>query len=470
MVFWHRIPLRRLAFSTTVLAALCAASSAQAMHAGTGGSVERSAGANPDDQLAANAVPDAVTDAITDAVTDAADEASTAESDTPATPSMFTFGGFGTLSAVHANTRQADFTSTSLRANGAGYTRRWSPTVDSRLGAQLGATFNKQWSGVLQVTSQQLLDGSYRPHVEWLNLKYQITPDLAVRLGRITLPMFLAADYRKVGYAYALVRPPLEVYNSIPISSSDGVEVSYRWRSGAVKHRTQLTYGHNEMRLTDAYRSKARALAALTYSAETGALTVRASAITARLSLNIGDELFDAIRQFGPAGDALANRYAVHDKRATGLTIGASYDPGQWFVMGEMCQMDGRSYLAKTHSAYAAAGYRHGKFTPYVAVAGIAANDPTRVDGLPVSGLPPRAAATAMLLNAGLNAVLTTIPIQSTISAGVRWDAFADVSFKLQFDRVLPKDGSRGTLINQQPGFRSDVPVNVTSVALDFVF
>lgn len=448
MVSWHRIPLRRLVFSTTVLATLLAAG-AQAARAGTG--------------------IDAGIDTGIDAGVGAADAAES-DADTNAKPSMFTFGGFGTLSAVHANTRDADFTSTSLRPDGAGYTRRWSPAVDSRLGAQLGATFNKQWSGVLQVTSQPLLDGSYRPHVEWFNLKYQITPDLAVRLGRITLPMFLAADYRKVGYAYTLVRPPLEVYNSIPISSSDGVEVSYRWRSGAFKHRAQVTYGYNELRLTDDYRSKARALAALTYSAETGALTVRASAITARLSLNIADELFSAMRQFGPAGDALADRYAVHDKRATGYTVGASYDPGQWFVMGEVSQMNGRSFLAKSQSAYAAAGYRHGKFTPYVAVAGVETSDPTRIAGLPTAGLPPRAAAGATLLNAGLNAILSTIPIQSTVSAGVRWDAVADMSLKLQFDRVLPKDGSRGTLINEQPGFRSGVPVNVTSVALDFVF
>ena len=55
---------------------------------------------------------------------------------------------------------------------------------------------------MLQVVSEQRLDRSYRPIVEWANIKYQATPDLSLRFGRIALPMFLAADYRKIGYAY----------------------------------------------------------------------------------------------------------------------------------------------------------------------------------------------------------------------------------------------------------------------------
>ena len=59
-------------------------------------------------------------------------------------------------------------------------------------------------------------------------------------------------------------------------------------------------------------------------------------------------------------------------------------------------------------------------------------------------------------LNAGLNGLLAvTVSQQSTFSAGLRWDALPDVAFKLQVDRVRPRDGSRGTLINVQPDFRS---------------
>lgn len=383
---------------------------------------------------------------------------------------MLTFGGYGTLGVVHADTRLADFTSGSLRASGAGYTRRWSPTVDSRIGAQLGATFNKQWSAVVQVLSQQDLNSEFTPQLEWINLKYQATPDLALRLGRMTLPAFLAADYRNVGYAYPAARPPLEVYNAIPITSVDGADLSYRWQNGALKHRVQLTYGHRNNYLYADYHSHARALAALTYTAESGPLTARLSAITGKLSLNIGDELFAALRQFGPVGSALAERFAVHDKRATGLSAGASYDPGAWFVTGEVAHMDAHSFLARTRSAYITGGIRRGQFTPYLTLAAIDSSEPTSNPGVSLAGLPPPYAAAGAAVNAGLNALLQTIPVQSTVSAGVRWDCLPNAAVKLQVERVAPRAGSRGSLIKQQPQFRSGVPVHVASVLLDFVF
>ena len=45
-----------------------------------------------------------------------------------------------------------------------------------------------------------------------------------------------------------------------------------------------------------------------------------------------------------------------------------------------------------------------------------------------------------------------------------------DIALKLQFESVRPRGGSRGTLINSTPAFRSDRTTNVTSIALDFVF
>ncbi|WP_313032738.1 hypothetical protein [Massilia alkalitolerans] len=57
-----------------------------------------------------------------------------AAADAAAAPA-WKFSGFGTLGAVYASVRNADFSSTILRANGAGRSEAWSPDVDSRLGA-----------------------------------------------------------------------------------------------------------------------------------------------------------------------------------------------------------------------------------------------------------------------------------------------------------------------------------------------
>jgi len=153
--------------------------------------------------------------------------------------------GFGTLGVVHSNSREADFSSSILRASGAGVSGAWSPDVDSRLGAQLDVS-QGDWSGVLQVISEQRLDRSYHPRIEWANVKYQMTPDLAVRVGRIALPVFLGAESRKVGYTIPWVRTPVEVYGALPISSSDGVDATWRWNAGAVRHATQVFSGSTD--------------------------------------------------------------------------------------------------------------------------------------------------------------------------------------------------------------------------------
>jgi len=377
--------------------------------------------------------------------------------------------GFGTLGVVHSNSRDADFSSSILRASGAGVSNAWSPDVDSRLGAQLDVS-QGAWSGVLQVISEQRLDGSYQPRVEWANIKYQLTPDVAVRVGRIALPVFLGAESRKVGYTIPWVRTPVEVYGALPISSSDGVDATWRWSTGAVRHATQGFSGSTDQDLGDGYQIKAEHILGLSHSIDYGALTVRLSAARGRLNTAIATDLFAALRMFGPQGQLLAERYAIVDKRVSMISAGASYDPGAWFVTAEAGRTRTDSLLGGGTSVYVGAGWRQGAFTPYLGYAQIRADVNTTDPGLPLEGLPPPVAAGAAQLNGALNAVLATIPVQTTWSTGVRWDVASDLALKLQFEQVRPRGGSRGTLINSTPAFQSNRTINVTSIALDFVF
>ncbi|MEW7850302.1 hypothetical protein AB2N08_16530 [Massilia aurea] len=377
--------------------------------------------------------------------------------------------GFGTLGVVHSNSKNADFSSSILRASGAGASGAWSPNVDSRLGAQLDVS-QGAWSGVLQVISEQRLDGSYQPLVEWANIKYQLTPDLAVRAGRIALPVFLGAESRKVGYTIPWVRTPVEVYGALPISSSDGVDATWRWSTGAVRHATQVFSGSTDQDLGNGLQIDAENILGLSHSIDYGPLTVRLSAARARLNTAIAADLFAGLRMFGPQGQMLAERYAIVDKRVTMISAGASYDPGAWFVTAETGRTRTDSLLGSGTSVYVGAGWRQGAFTPYLGYAQIRSDVSTTDPGLSLQGLPPPLAAGAAQLNGALNAVLATIPVQTTWSTGVRWDVASDLALKLQFEQVRPRGGSRGTLINPTPLFRSDRTINVTSVALDFVF
>jgi hypothetical protein len=382
----------------------------------------------------------------------------------------WTFGGYGTLGVAHSSEDAADFTANVVNPGDAGHSRALSPAVDSRIGMQLGVELDSTWSAVLQLVSERRLSGGYAPQVEWANIKYQATPDLSVRVGRIALPVFIAGDYRKAGYALPWVRPPVELYGAIPISSSDGVDASYRWRAGDANNLTQVFYGRTDLSISSNARAQARSLTGLSNTTTVGALTLRASFLTTELSVGLARELFDGLRLFGPQGAALAQRYEVNAKRADVGAIGFTYDPGPWFVMGEIGRMNAHSFLGDKSAAYLSAGYRLGDLTPYAGYSAARANMQTQVAGLDTSALPPQLAVPAARLNAGLNQLLSSVAQQRSITAGVRWDLHPDYALKLQADRVTPRQGSSGTFINVQPEFRSGRPVTVLSAALDFVF
>jgi predicted porin len=328
----------------------------------------------------------------------------------------------------------------------------------------------------VQVISEQGHDNSYSPAVEWANVKYQLTPDISIRAGRIVLPAFLVSDYRKVGYANPWVRPPVEVYGLIPLSSSDGVDASYRARVGEFTNTVNVTYGQSQAKFpagSGGSTAKAKDAWSISSTAEYGAATAHITYHKTKLTLESEsfEQLFGGFRQFGPEGVALADKYDPNNgKPFTFIGVGAMYDPGSWFVMGEWGSTESRSVLGKRSAWYVSGGYRAGKLTPYLTYAETKADSNTSDPGLTLSGLPPFLAGPAAGLNAGLNAALGSKPAQKTVSIGARWDFAKNADFKLQLDHTRLGAGSAGTLINVQPGFQPGGKVNVLSVSIDFVF
>jgi hypothetical protein len=384
---------------------------------------------------------------------------------------MFSFSGFGTLGVVHSSENKADFTSSIFKPQGAGYSHRWSADVDSLIAGQVTANLTPRLSAVLQVISEQNSDNSYRPHVEWANIKYQFTPDFSVRVGRIVLPAFLLSDTRKVGYATAWVRPPVEVYQLLPVTSNDGVDASYRLHFGEFTNTVQGSIGNNDTKLTNnGGYSKARDSWGISNTTEYGPLTVHIAYLKTNLTVESINPLFNAFRQFGPEGIAIADKYDPANKPFPFLGLGASYDPGNWFVMGEWGHAKRNSVLGDNTAWYASGGYRFEKFTPYLIYADAKVDSNTSDPGLTVSALPPFLAGPATGLNAALNAILGSATVQNTISIGGRWDFMKNAAFKLQFDHTRIGAGSPGVLSNTQPGFQPGGKVNVFSATVDFVF
>ncbi|MDO8988858.1 MAG: porin [Sideroxyarcus sp.] len=389
------------------------------------------------------------------------------DADTP----MYSFSGYGTLGVVHSSENKADFTSNASKPNGAGYSRSWSADVDSLIAGQVIANLTPQLTAVVQVISEQNYDNTYRPHVEWANIKYQLTPDISARVGRIVLPVFLVSDFRKVGYANPWVRTPVEVYGLLPITNSDGLDASYRVRIGEFTNTVQGLYGQSDPTFPSGIGTlKAKDMWGIAYTGEAGAATAHITYLKTNVSIDSFKPLFDGFRQFGAEGIALADKYDLSKVHLSFISLGAMYDPGGWFVMSEWCAIDSKAVTVKRHAWYASGGYRIGNFTPYLTYARVKADINPADPGLTVSALPPFLAGTAIALNAGLSNVLRSVPVQNTVSIGGRWDFMKNADIKLQFDHTRIDTGTIGSLINIQPDYQTGGKVNVFSATIDFVF
>jgi len=397
----------------------------------------------------------------------------------------FKFSGFGTLAAVHSSEKNADFVGNLFQPNGAGYTSAWSFGPDSKLAGQADVRFGDRLSAVVQVVSQHRYDNSWTPVVEWANVKYQATPELALRAGRFALPYFLLSESRLVGYASPWVRPPYEAYNVMPITSSDGVDASYRRAFGGANHTLHAYYGTGTVQ-SPVTKAKSKPAWGFSDTVEVGALTLRAGYNKLTLDLESAS-LSGLLNGFQTLGTSLAavpaaayqtasaqalsvtRNYRLNDMKVSALALAASYDPGDWFVMGEALDYKGFGLISDRKAWYLSGGYRFGSFTPYVGYAAIRSSLGTTTQVSAVGDAATDAASGA--LNAGLLAVRQSVGYtQHTTSLGLRWDAMKNVAVKAQYDRMQLAAGSAGALANVGAGFVPGGKVNLLTVAVDFVF
>src|SRR5471030_10345 len=341
------------------------------------------------------------------------------------------FRGFGTIGALHSNEHLADFKNSLFQPGGAGYSHDWSAAVDSRIGGQVTANVNDQLSAVLQVVSEQQWDATYHPTIEWANVKYAWSPDASIRFGRIALPSFLYSESRKVGYTYPWIRPPVEIYRLLPISNSDGADVSYRFHIDGLINTVTALNGRNDIRDTSGQRLTVRDMSVLADTIEYGALMIHSAYQAASLT----------IPSIAAIPNPALSRLGINSPYRF-LEVGASYEPGNWFLLGE-CVRISIPFNGRELGWYASTGVRKGNFTPFISYARQRQQTP--------SGL------------------LQPTP-QATASVGVRWDFMRKADLKVQVDHVKLDRNSAGVFDNIQAGFQRGGNVNLIGFSIDFIY
>ena len=138
------------------------------------------------------------------------------------------------------------------------------------------------------------------------------------------------------------------------------------------------------------------------------------------------------------------------------LALGATYDPGRWFVTGEYIDFRGESFAQGVQAWYLSGGYRFGSVTPYATYA----HTQNHTKQEPGAGFPVDI----------INSIIGNPNEQETLSAGVRWDFMRNTSLKAQYDHIKLGAGSTGRFGNVLPTFTPGGSANVFAVSVDFVF
>jgi len=390
---------------------------------------------------------------------------------------LFKFSGYGTLGLAHSTSSEADYRSNYFQPDGSARSRNWDPNLDSKAGVQADVFLIPQMlTATVQVQAARRYDHNYTPALEWANLKLQPTADSYLRAGRIVAPMFMQSETRNVGYTMTSIRPPVDVYYINPISRLDGADAGYRFDVRGVTVNVQLAAGVYKDKIASASSISNRTdvdikAGVFNSTAEYESLTLRAG--FGRLKVT-NDSLTVAAYKAGLA--SLAGTYPAEVASLQASTsfdnqymnvygIGFNYDPGHWFVLGEIAGRRGHTDMIQSaYGGYLQAGYRHGKWTPYAGYSQVRSTEDFD------STVMPSGTAAAAVINA-VNADFRLKLEQRTVTVGMRYDVWKNIALKAQLDYIHKPAGASGTFFRYTPGFASGArDVAISSVAMDFVF
>ncbi|MTV36476.1 hypothetical protein [Duganella radicis] len=370
--------------------------------------------------------------------------------------SPVTIAGFGTAALTKTNNDLGEFARTG-QAAGAGKDARTG--VDSDFGVQATAKWNDQISFTAQGLARKHGDtDQYTAELAWAFAKFKANDDFSVRLGRIGLPIYMISDSRNIGFANTMLRPPTEVYQQVPLDNANGGDVIYQHSFGDTTATAQFALGvakdHSRGGTTVNSSSQVASL-----TLENGPFTYRLGHARANVSVH-SPALEQLVAGVKAARLGIADQLNVIDFTGKFTSLGLIMDYKNVLAQAEYAKRKTDTRLIPdTTSWYLMLGYRWGAFVPYY-VHGNAKQDSIRsFSGLPTTG--PLAA-----LSAGVNGAIKA-GLQTTDAVGLRWDFYKSAAFKVQIDRVRPRDGA-GYFINTQPGFSG--PVTVYAAAVDFVF
>lgn len=374
--------------------------------------------------------------------------------------SPFSVQGFGTLGAARTTTSDVEFVRDLSQPDG--ISQHWSPKVDSVLGVQAAWRVSPEFETVVQAISRYGSAGNFRPEIAWAFAKYDPTPNLSLRAGRLGTEFFMLADSRWVGYSFLTVRPPGDYFWYLPFYSIHGADAALTVSLGDSLIRAKAFYGlsNGKIPLADQkWDIEGSPMTGVYVEYQVGAWQVRGSYANIRFEndLPLAATLKQSLNyDLKPAQAAFLS---TRNKLTHYYSLGVLYDQGPWQAQLMLNHIDqGSNALENSNGGYALLGYRVGPVTPFVGYSWIHSSDKNR----PVTGNGLDDAITAYVMS-------DADSDQKTTFAGLRWDVLHNVAVKAQWDAI------RGDQTSYFPYRKDDRArwngkVDVFSLTVDFIF
>ena len=278
--------------------------------------------------------------------------------------------GFGSIVAGEMLTGKAEVNPGNMAGpvfiadygNGFAYTKRQVLlTPESRAGLQADVTIADQLSATIQGVGRT---GSGAGSLEWAYLSYELHPEITVRAGRERIPIFYYSEFQDVGYAYIWIRPPGELYGW-DMNSYDGASVHYHGALGDIAVSSSLFGGEGSSKQDGYFKPYYPYDITAQWNSLLGFdLEINKAWLTSRFVYMQSEDRYDT-----GAGDWSDYGFQLgHTTRQRIYGLAINVDMGKFFALtetnyitrsGEMTTVDTMSYSA-------GAGFRLGKWTPFI--------------------------------------------------------------------------------------------------------
>lgn len=386
------------------------------------------------------------------------------------------FSGFGTLGVSQSNNHEADYRANIEQSTGVGRTHRRDSGLDSVLAVQADIDIAPKLTGTVQAVSRRMSRyEETRPYLEWANVKYDVDEQSYVRAGRFVSPTFMISESRMVGLSQLTARPVAEVYLLSPITYMNGIDGGHKFLFGDTIVKARAGVGNLNQSITqiNGTLNFKFGIKSFDLSAEHEGSTFRLGYQHIKMNvtspaIELYDEAMNTLVTNNIPNAARVQDLMQHNQAPIDFyVLGYAYDKGRWLVQAEYAHRKfSTDFVQSLAGAYVLAGYRFGKWTPYVAASRLMHKSDVNLPSLDSSSAGP--------LSGLVDAVNAGSALQihrAATSLGVRYDLKENMALKFQYDRIVKPTDTHAEFVNDTANFfSSKQKVNLLSATLDFTF